>query len=214
MSCGIFLWLLSNYIWMIFEFYGLYFDPFIGTTLESSSSSSSMVDYENIGRELCKYLLLCVVIMMLTFYVVLIPNGVFDRDPIIGEKHPLPSYRKRLDLTYPLCPYTCVQCCKNNNYQIYTGLHVLCWSIKDCASSWDNFELHIVALALTLLFLLDFIYREITYTLQYINLIHGIIILLWIIASGFWSIGELTIESIGPNAITDEQYRLYTFIAS
>lgn len=95
---------------MIFKFYGLYYDPFIGTTLESSSSS--MVAYENIGREICKYLLLCVVIMMITFYVVLIPNGIFDRDPIIGEKHPLPSYHKRLDLTYPLCPYTCMQCCQ------------------------------------------------------------------------------------------------------
>jgi len=186
LACGLFLWLLANFCWMISEFTSLRWIP-------------GEERYEEIGHALAKYLLLLSVVALVIFFSILVPLDVFASD----RKSELLC---RFEATSPPCPKIVIKWLKE--FRIYASLHLLAWAIKDCLWAWNLAIPYLIAFICTILLNIDLIYRFSRYTLQYINLIHAILVLLWVLANGVWALGELSAE-VG---LSEDEFRKYQFV--
>ena len=180
LAFGLFLWLFANFCWMAGDFSSLWFVP-------------NDDRYEVLGNTAAKYLLLSSVVTFVIFFTILLPRDVFasDRDSL-----------KYLEYTSPACPVVF------REFRIWASLHLLAWATKDCLWAWDLAVPYAVAFLFTIVLNIDLIYRLSVYSLQYINLVHSVIMILWVGANGMWALGELNVEE----TLTQRDYQLYTFV--
>lgn len=183
------LWLAALYVWMMGEFWTLWM------------AHHEM--YENIfqdgGATIAKWVLLVAVLLYTTFFVVAVPLDVFAEDRQNSK------VLQRLEETSPSFP------ARNlfKEFRIYSALHFYTWVLKDCMWAWELPTACALAFGVTIGLNFDLLWRFASNKNEnnYIDLIHYVVIFLWVVANGLWAFGEL----VANTTATDDQFRKYTW---
>lgn len=182
------LWLAALYAWMMGEFWTLWM--------------AHRDRYEDIFRDggatIAKWVLLMAVLLYTVFFGVCVPMDIFADDrqcklleSLKAESPPFPA----TDLF--------------KEFRIYSALHFYSWVLKDCMWAWELPTAYAIAFGLTIALNLDLLWRFASNKKanNYVDIVHYVVILLWVTANGLWAFGEL----VANTAATDEQFRSYTW---
>jgi hypothetical protein len=182
------MWLLGLYAWMVGEFWTLWY---------SAGATQHALIYEQRGNKIAKWVLLSAVVLECIYYAVLVPLDVFAKD---REARSLQILQAQSP-SYPGVRYF-------KEFRIYASVHFFTWILKDCMWAWELPVPYYIMFTCTVLLNLDLLWRLSGHRREmYVEFVNYIVILMWVIANGFWAFGEL----VANTDATEDQFRRYTW---
>ena len=168
-----FLWLFANFVWMCGDFW----------QLDGRENGDQVYDT---CYQISRGLMTTSVVMLVTFLFIFLPCRTFKSD----KQQPI---LMKLAATSPPVPQI-VGSSIFEEFREWEIIHLLLWALKDTFWVWDLFIPYMIAFLCTMTFAIDLIWRFSTYTNQYLETVHSIVIFLWVLANGIWALGELDTE--------------------
>eukprot|EP00121_Abeoforma_whisleri_P016570 Awhi_evm1s15200 len=187
-------WVMANFLWMVGEF--CYENDLLPEHMDGELFYDDMQIYGS-------YVSLASVIWLALYFLVLVPFNVFF---IRDRSH---SAIQHAVFKMPPEPFEWFF----RDMREYETLHLLLWAVKDCFWIWNVRYPYPVFFALTCLINLHFLFLFLKYKSQYIDFMHYISLLFWVLANGTWAIGELFYEDFAEEegTLTDEDWEAYSW---
>jgi len=176
------LWLGANYLWMLGEFIN-----------ENWLDDPEEVFYLDC-LEIAKVFAMAATSMLALYFFLLMPVGFFEQE---RRNNPL-MVRLLDDSPTPRFKYLFP------TFRDYETIHLLFWAVKDTCWIFNWKYAYALGFVPTLLLNVDLTYLYATHKNQFGEMIHSIILGLWVLSNGVWAYGEMIAET-PPEGVSDDE---------